>query len=88
MKLTDRLFELIKDQLDDPDKVESIRNRIIAPSLNLFHDELKKSGYDQTLSTIINSVMWPVILMISITLFLCIATLNIQVYMLLKTRSM
>jgi hypothetical protein len=80
MKLSERLLELIQSQLTDPDKLENIKRKIIAPSLNLVHDEFKRSGYDETLSTLVHSVMWPVILMISITLALCVVLVNMQIY--------
>lgn len=80
MKLTEKVIELIQSQLDDPDKLENIKSKIIAPSLNLVHDEFKKSGYDETLSTLVHGVMWPVILMIAITLVLCVLIVNIQIY--------
>lgn len=80
MKLSERLLELIQSQLSDPDKLENIKRKIIAPSLNLVHDEFKRSGYDETLSTLVHSVMWPVILMIAITLALCVVLVNMQIY--------
>ena len=80
MKLTEKLIELVQNQLDDPDKLESIKSKIIAPSLNIMHDEFKKSGYDETILTLVHSVMWPVILMIAITLVLCVVIVNIQIY--------
>ena len=35
MKLTEKIMEIIQNQLDDPDKLENIKSKIIAPSLNL-----------------------------------------------------
>ena len=80
MRLTEKIIEIIQNQLDDPDKLENIKSKIIAPSLNIMHDEFKKSGYDETISTLVHSVMWPVILMIAITLVLCVVIVNIQIY--------
>jgi hypothetical protein len=80
MRLTEKIIEIIQHQLNDPEKLDHIKKKIIAPSLDIMHDEFKKSGYDETISTLVHSVMWPVILMIAVILVLCVLIVNIQIY--------
>lgn len=80
MRVSDKIMQIIEEKLEDPEAVENIKRRILAPSLSILQDEIKKSGTNETLTALANGLLWPVILMISATLFISFLLLNIQLY--------
>jgi uncharacterized membrane protein len=87
MKLSERLMRYVEEKLENPESMHEIRSKIIAPSLTLLKDELAKSGYDRTITTMLKSVMWPVIAMIVTILVLVLIMFNLQIVLLIKSQS-
>ena len=83
MRLSDAVLDMIEKKLEDPETVKKIRNTIIVPSLNMVHEELRNSESQEMLSTLMHSVLWPVLSLLFVTLFISVVLLillNVQVY--------
>lgn len=81
MKLVDRLLQIIENNLDDETMVSRIKDKILAPSLSILKQEIDRSGTHRELMSMIYSLLWPVILMMTAVLLAVLLSLGLQLYL-------
>ena len=83
-KLSEKLIEYIQKELNDEESRSRIKERIVAPSLSLLKDEMKKSETDSYLMSLIQHFLWPVICILLSTMILCMVIISLQIYVLVR----
>tara|TARA_B100001778_G_scaffold330046_2_gene331944 strand:- start:649 stop:909 length:261 start_codon:yes stop_codon:yes gene_type:complete len=80
MKLSERIIQFVEDKLEDEDSVARIRSKIIAPAINILRDEITNTEATERLTSMITTFIWPVLLVVSIVLFMVFLILGLQIY--------
>ena len=86
MRLTEKIIKVLEEKLGDSEASAAIKEKIIAPSLTLLAEELNRAGADESITTLLRSVLWPIAAMMVTIVVLLLVVFNMQVLVLYRTR--